>query len=92
MDSLRAIFGASALGDAGRLLGAYHHDWIADPYARGVYSYGGVGAIRARESLAEPVADTLYLSGEALAEGGRNATVHGALMSGKRAAERLLGG
>lgn len=92
MDSLKAIFGASALGEAGRLLGAYYHDWIADPYARGVYSYGGVGAIRAREILAEPVADTLYLSGEALAEGGRNATVHGALMSGTRAAERLLGG
>jgi len=92
LDSLRAAFGASALGEAGRLLGAYHHDWIADRYARGVYSYGGVGAIKAREILAEPVADTLFLGGEALADGGRNATVHGALLSGTRAAERLLGG
>jgi hypothetical protein len=33
---------------------------------------------------------TLYLAGEAVAEEGRNATVHGALASGYRAAERLL--
>ncbi len=89
--SLGEIFGVSARAAAGRVAGAYHHDWISDPYALGAYSYGGVGAKRARRILAEPVARTLFLGGEALAEGGRNGTVHGALMSGTRAAEQLLG-
>jgi monoamine oxidase len=90
IDSLVAIFGAAARAAAGQMVGAYHHDWIADPYARGVYSYGGVGAIEARQTLAEPVEGTLFLSGEAFAQAGRNATVHGALMSGTVAAKQVL--
>ena len=90
IDSLVAIFGATARTAAGQIVGAYHHDWIADPHARGAYSYGGVGAIEARQVLAEPVAGTLFLSGEAVAQGGRNATVHGALMSGMVAAKHLI--
>jgi monoamine oxidase len=88
--SLVAIFGAEARHESERMLGAYHHDWITDPYARGAYSYGGVGAAESRAALAEPVADTLVLAGEALAEAGRTATVHGALMTGRRAGESIL--
>jgi monoamine oxidase len=36
------------------------------------------------------VADTLALAGEAVAEGGQNGTVQGALESGRRAAAALL--
>jgi monoamine oxidase len=88
--SLVAIFGPAARHESERILGAYHHDWITDPYARGAYSYGGIGAQEARTALAEPVAGTLMLAGEALAEAGRTATVHGALMTGRRAAESIL--
>jgi len=70
---------------------AYAHDWSADPLAGGAYSYGGIGAIEARAALVQPVDGTLYLAGEAVAEDGRNATVHGALVSGYRAADRVLG-
>jgi monoamine oxidase len=85
-----AIFGAEARHECERILGAYHHDWITDPFARGAYSYGGVGADEARATLVEPVADTLLLAGEAVAEPGRTATVHGALMTGQRAAAAIL--
>ncbi|HEX6156238.1 MAG TPA: NAD(P)/FAD-dependent oxidoreductase, partial [Burkholderiales bacterium] len=41
------------------------HDWQADPYARGGYSYVTVGGTGAREELAAPLEDTLYFAGEA---------------------------
>jgi monoamine oxidase len=92
VDSLTAIFGAPVRTAAKQIVGIHYHDWIGDPFALGVYSYGGLGASAARTLLAKPVADTLFLSGEAVAPAGRIATVHGALMSGTRAAEQLLGG
>ena len=92
IDSLTAIFGNRARTAAKQIVGTHYHDWTDDPFALGVYSYGGVGAGAARLLLTKPVADTLFLSGEALAPAGRIATVHGALMSGTRAAEQLLGG
>jgi monoamine oxidase len=65
---------------------------VTDPVALGAYSYGGVGAREARRLLMAPVSDTLFLAGEATAEAGRNATVHGALASGRRAAAEAVGG
>jgi len=88
--SAARIFGREARELARELRAAYSHDWTSDPYARGAYSYGGVGAARARELLRRPVSGTLFLSGEALVDGGRNATVPGALISGMRSAEALL--
>jgi monoamine oxidase len=88
--SLAKIFGRSKDELAGRLRAAYYHDWDADPFSRGAYSYGGIGASEGREVLRRPAANRLYLAGEALAEGGRNGTVHGALADGWRAADRLL--
>jgi monoamine oxidase len=69
---------------------AYAHDWSADPFAGGAYTYGGVGAIAARVALSRPVEGTLFVAGEAIAEKGRNATVHGALASGRRAAAQVV--
>ena len=91
LDSLASVFGRDVADLRSRLRLAYAHDWMADPFAGGAYSYGGVGAIEARAALARPVADTLFLAGEAVAQQGRNATVHGALASGRQAAARLLG-
>lgn len=60
-------------------------DWSADPYARGGYSHVRPGHFGAREELAEPT-PPLFWAGEATAPEERSATVHGAILSGERAA------
>jgi monoamine oxidase len=70
--------------------GAFFHDWHADPYSRGAYSYVPAGGLPARRKLAEPVADTMYFAGEATDLLGYGGTVHGAIASGKRAAQQIL--
>jgi monoamine oxidase len=71
--------------------GAYFHDWQSDPFSRGAYSYGKVGADGAQETLAKPLAETVYFAGEATATPGSNGTVHGAIASGQRASNEILG-
>ena len=66
------------------------HDWQADPFARGGYSYVKVGGTGAREELAEPLEDTLFFAGEAT-DVEQSGTVGGALASGLRAAREILG-
>ncbi|MEP6686705.1 MAG: NAD(P)/FAD-dependent oxidoreductase [Gemmatimonadales bacterium] len=90
LDSLASIFGREVAELRSRSRLAYAHDWSADPWAGGAYSYGGVGAIEARAALARPIEGTLFLAGEAVAARGENATVHGALASGRRAAAQVL--
>jgi len=72
------------------LEGTYFHDWQCDPFSRGAYSYGMVGADGAQEALAKPVDGTLFFAGEATASPGSNGTVHGAIASGYRAARQIL--
>jgi len=88
--SVSSIFGTSVPALRQQLRGAWSHDWTSDRFSRGACSYGGVGAGRAREVLRRPVADTLFLAGEAVEGEGHNATVPGALSSGLRAAKELL--
>ena len=71
---------------------AYYHDWVADPFSRGAYTYVRLGGAGSREVLSRPVADTLYFAGEATAHDGSAGTVHGAIRSGRRAARDLLAG
>lgn len=68
----------------------YFHDWQSDPFSRGAYSYGKVGADGAQEALAAPVESTLFFAGEATDTTGNNGTVHGAIASGIRAAREIL--
>jgi monoamine oxidase len=87
---------ARALGvDVGRLRqelrGGFSYDWRGDPFARGAYSYAGVGGRRAGAELASPVDATIFFAGEATQSDGRNATVHGAIASGMRAAMEIRG-
>jgi monoamine oxidase len=85
---------AEALGSLQRILNrkipppeaSYFHDWHADPFFRGAYSYVPVGALAARNSLTKPVDGTLFFAGEATSINGRGGTVDGALTSGIRAA------
>jgi monoamine oxidase len=86
LDSLRRIVGT----ELPPVAAAYLHDWHADPFFRGAYSYVPVGKSHAREKLAEPIADTLYFAGEAANISGHSATVHGAIESGVRAAQLSL--
>jgi monoamine oxidase len=90
LQSASSVFGVAVEDLERSLRAAYTHDWLTDPFSRGAYSYGGVGARAARETLSAPVAGTLFLSGEALAPPGRNATVPGALAAGYQAAAALL--
>jgi len=73
-----------------QMTGSFTHDWHADPFSRGAYSYAAVGGIDAAAKLAEPVAGTLFFAGEATNTDGYNGTVHGAIATGLRAAEELL--
>jgi monoamine oxidase len=73
-----------------KLLVSWHtHDWLADPYARGAYSYAPAGALDASAKMTEPVDDTLYFAGEHTDTSGHWGTVHGAVRSGLRAATQL---
>jgi monoamine oxidase len=90
LDSLATVPGLEREALESRLTGAWTHDWQSDPYARGAYAYVPVGGLDAAEILAEPVEDTLFFAGEALAAGPGRGTVHGALDSGRRAARRIL--
>ena len=68
----------------------YVHDWQADPFARGAYSYVAVGGENAPRQLGEPIDATLFFAGEATDITGHNGTVHGAISSGNRAAQEIL--
>ncbi|WP_372620511.1 flavin monoamine oxidase family protein [Falsiroseomonas sp.] len=71
--------------------GALVSGWIADPFARGVYSHARIGAARARSVLAEPLAGgRLCLAGEAC-HADLAGTVGGAWASGEAAARHALG-
>jgi monoamine oxidase len=64
---------------------AYFHDWQADPFSRGAYSYVKAGTADAPAILGRPVEDTLFFAGEATDITGNNGTVHGAIASARRA-------
>ncbi|MER6626250.1 FAD-dependent oxidoreductase, partial [Streptomyces sp. NPDC000931] len=69
-----------------------HHvtHWMDDPFARGGFSFTAVGAGDGdRVALGDPVGDRLFFAGEAT-EIEHSATVHGALLSGRREADRIL--
>lgn len=75
----------------GLLVSSHEHDWSADPYSRGAYSYVPAGALDAPAKLADPVEETLYFAGEHTDTTGHWGTVHAAIGTGVRAAEQILG-
>jgi monoamine oxidase len=88
--SLSRQLGIARTTIEGSLTGAWTHDWSIDPWARGAYSYPMVGGSDAAKTLARPEGKTLFFAGEATDAGGRNGTVHGAIASGRRAAQQVL--
>ncbi|MBC6493982.1 hypothetical protein BEP68_03935 [Microbacterium sp. 4-7] len=64
--------------------------WTTDPFALGAASFTPVGTqASAREALAEPIDDRLFISGEAT-DVDAPGTIAAALRSGDRAADQLL--
>ncbi len=64
--------------------------WGADPFARGSYSFNALGATPAmRDDLAQSVGGRLFFAGEATSRQ-YFGTVHGAYLSGLKAAQDLL--
>lgn len=90
VQALARIMGVAGPELHRQLTGSFMHDWQADPFARGAYSYAAVGGMEAAQALAAPVADTLYFAGEATNGDGYNGTVHGAIATGLRAAKAVL--
>ena len=84
LDDLRVLFGDDP-DPARELESAYAHDWQADPYSLGAYSYAAVGGEHARAHLGEPVDGVLFFAGEATAQAAEAGTVAGALIEGERA-------
>jgi monoamine oxidase len=73
------------------LVSCHEHDWSADPYSRGAYSWVPAGALDAPSKLSVPVEETLYFAGEHTDVTGHWGTVHAAIGTGTRAAEQILG-
>ena len=90
MRDLAEIFGTTAATLKTLLVESLAHDWTADPFSRGAYSYVPVGAINASEEMTQPVEDTLYFAGEHTDTTGHWGTVQGAMRSSLRAATQLL--
>jgi monoamine oxidase len=71
------------------LIEAHHHDFDADPFVRGAYSYVKPGGQDAARTISEGLEGTLFFAGEAL-DLQYPGTVAGALGSGEHAARRVL--
>jgi monoamine oxidase len=88
--SLSIIFGFSER-ELGQLVQEiFQHDWSADPYARGAYSYRTPGGNGLAEELAQALEETLFFAGEATESTGFSGTVHGAIKTGLRAAQEVF--
>lgn len=85
MRTLRVIFGDDIPEPEGALITR----WGQDPFALGAYSHVPPFASGDdHEALAEPVDDVLFFAGEATSRN-HPSTVHGAYLSGVRAAEEM---
>lgn len=82
---LRDMFGARVPAPSAVLTSG----WSRDPWARGSYSANAVGSTRQdRLALAAPLEGRVFWAGEAT-EPDHHSTVHGAVLSGRRAATQL---
>jgi monoamine oxidase len=90
LETVGRIFGMGRERVEALLVSWHYHDWRDDPFARGAYAYVGVNGLAAQETLAAPVAGTLFFAGEATEWHGHFSTVHGAIMTGRRAAREVM--
>ena len=87
MATLRSMYGSAIPAPTGQLVTR----WGQDPLALGSFSHFGLGGSFADvAALGEPLAERLYFAGEATSDTDPG-TVHGAYLSGLRAAAEVLG-
>lgn len=72
-----------------RLTAGYVHDWPADPFARGAYSYVAVNGVSAAARFGKLGQGVLFFAGEHT-HSGFSGTVAGALESAERTADQIL--
>ena len=86
VEALKAMF-----GDVPEPVDAVSTRWGSDPWTRGSYSYLPVGVeFDTYRDMARPASDRLFFAGEAT-HSRFPSTVHGALLSGRRAARQITG-
>jgi len=90
LTTLAAVFAMDRDSLENLVTDIYLHNWQADPYSHGAYSYVLVNGADAQKALAEPVENTLFFAGEATESTGHRATVHGAIATGYRAADEVI--
>lgn len=90
LESFAAALGVPRAEVDQQLVGSYFHNWQQDPLALGAYSYVVTGGLAAQEELARPVDGTIFFAGEVTETSGHQATVHGALATGRRAATEVV--
>jgi monoamine oxidase len=99
-DELRGraiVAAAAALGVTqeelrANLQGFHTHNWDADEWSRGAYTWVPVGGLDVSARMCEPVGGTLFFAGEHTDTTGHWGTVHAALRSGLRAASQVVAG
>ncbi|MDX6289481.1 MAG: hypothetical protein QOH42_1280 [Blastocatellia bacterium] len=89
MASLSQILNVSIEYVRERLTASHFHNWQQDPFSRGAYGYVPVAGLDDQRVLSQPLGGTLFFAGEATSIG-HIGTVHGAIMSGQRAATEIL--
>jgi len=86
IQGLRATFG----NDVIKYISHTHEtSWRGNVYTNGAYSYAKPGSASARTILAEPLDERIFFAGEATMTDAYS-TVHGAYLSGKRAARQAI--
>lgn len=89
--SLGQLMGRSPKFLTRHLLRSHRHNWTADPFSRGAYSYPGLDCERSLRLWRKPMGGGLiYFAGEATVSGAMQGTVIGAILSGRRAARQVL--
>lgn len=90
LQSLATIFSISVTVLQQKLVGTEHHNWSADKFSCGAYSYNVVNGEELINSVLEPVENTVFFAGEGLHHGNEIGTVEAALQSGRNVAHRLI--
>src|SRR5262249_40281067 len=86
MECLRKMYGPDIPEPSGHLITR----WNKDPFSLGSYSYVPVGSTQSqRRQIGMPVANRLFFAGEATSQFFPS-TVHGAFLSGVRAAYEIM--
>ena len=90
LDALQYIFNIKKNELQNLLVHHSIHNWTNEPYIRGAYSYTTLQTKEAINEMLKSEAETLFFAGEALQEGTVTGTVEAALISGQKAAEKVL--